>query len=104
MSLDNFNEILSISKIEEKIFKIKELYHPNLINNLSKEAYDLYLIRNSICDQLLKLLNDKDVNLEKLRSLIIAKIEESKKQLSQAKNQPEINTIKMFIEEWEKFL
>ncbi len=104
MSLDDFKEILSISKIEEKIFKIKELYHTNLIKNLSKEAYDLYLIRKSVCDQLLELLNDKDVNLEKLRSLILAKIEESKKQQSKAKNQPEINTIKMFIEEWEKFL
>ncbi|KKM04147.1 hypothetical protein LCGC14_1767180 [marine sediment metagenome] len=59
MNLDDFKEILSISKIREKIFRIKELYHPNLVKNLSKEAYDLYLIRQSICDQLLELSNKK---------------------------------------------
>ncbi len=59
MNLDDFKEILSISKIREKIFRIKELYHPNLVKNLSKEAYDLYLIRQSICDQLLELSNQK---------------------------------------------
>lgn len=104
MNLDDFKEILSISKIREKIFRIKELYHPNLVKNLSKEAYDLYLIRQSICDQLLELSNKKDINTEKVKSFIKNRIKDSKKQLNKAENRLEINSIKVVIEEWEKFL
>jgi len=104
MSLDDFKEILSISKIKEKIFRIKELYHPNLIKNLSNDAYDLYLIRQSICDQLLELSNKKDINTEKVKIFINHKIKENKKHLIKAKNQLEITSIKALIEEWENFL
>ncbi len=104
MSLNDFKEILSISAIKEKIFRITELYHPNLITNLSKQAYDLYLIRKSICDQLLKLTNEKGINLEKVKSFIKNRIKDSKKQLNKTENRLEINSIKATIEEWENFL
>jgi hypothetical protein len=104
MSLDDFKKLLSIQAIEEKIFKMKDMYHPNLIANLSKEAYDLYLIRNSIYDQLLELLKEKDIDIGKVNVFIKKKIKESEGKLKDAKNGKETETIKITIEEWKQFL
>ena len=104
MSLDNVKKLLSIQAIEQKIFKMKEMYHPNLIANLSKEAYDLYLIRKSIYDQLLALLDERDIDIVKVNDFIRNKIKESKKRLKEAKNGNEAETIKITIEEWKQFL
>ena len=104
MSLDDFKKLLSIQAIEEKIFKMKEMYHPTLIANLSKEAYDLYLIRNSIYDQLLELLKEKDIDIGKVNVFIKKKIKESEGKLKDAKNGKETETIKITIEEWKQFL
>ncbi|MFW9948237.1 MAG: hypothetical protein ACFFDX_15535, partial [Candidatus Odinarchaeota archaeon] len=83
MSLNDIDKMLSLQAIGEKIFKIKNMYHPSLIANLSKEAYDLYLIRDSICSQLLELLKEKDINIAKLNNFIKSKIGESKKKLKE---------------------
>ncbi len=79
MSLDDVKKLLSLEGIREKIFKIENMYHPNLVANLSKEMYDLYLIRNSICNQLLELLNQKDIEIDKVHDFIKEKIKNSKK-------------------------
>jgi len=104
MSLDDVKNILSIQAIEAKIFKMKEMYHPNLIANLSKEAYDLYLIRKSIYDQLLALLDEKDIDIGKITEYIKKKIEQSEKKLKETKNGNEAETLKITIEEWKQFL
>jgi len=104
MGLDDVKKLLSIKMIEEKIFKMKNMYHPNLIVNLSKEACDLYLVRNSICDQLLELLNERDIDISKINDFIKQKIAENKKRLKEAKNGEEADIIKITIEEWEQFL
>ncbi len=104
MDLDDFKDILSIKTIEEKIFKIKNMYHPNLIANLSKEAYDLYLMRMSICDQLLKVLNEKDMDFDKIKDYIKEQIAKSKERLSKVKDKIEIDSLKVLIEEWDQFL
>lgn len=104
MSLDDFKKLLSIQAIEEKIFKMKNMYHPNLIANLSKEAYDLYLIRNSIYNQLIELLDEKDIDIGKVNDFIKKKIKKSEKRLKEAKNGEEAETIKITIEEWKQFL
>ena len=104
MSLDDINKILSLQAIREKVFKIKNMYHPSLIANLSKEAYDLYLIRNSICNQLLELLKEKDIDIAKLNDFIKSKIRESKKKLKEVENEIEAKMIKITIEEWKEFL
>ena len=104
MGSDDIKKLLSIKMIEEKIFKIKDMYHPNLIMNLSKKAYDLYLIRNSICDQLLELLKERDLNISKVDGFIKQKIAENKKRLKEAKNAEEAEIIKVTIKEWEQFL
>ena len=104
MSLDGFRKLLSLEGIREKIFKIESMYHPNLIANLSKEAYDLYLIRDSICKQLLELLKEKDIDIDKIHDFIKGKIKNSKKRLKLAKNGIESEAIKATIEEWKQFL
>jgi hypothetical protein len=103
MGLDDVKKLLSFKMIEEKIFKMKNRYHPNLIANLSKEAYDLYLIRNSICDQLLELLKERDIDISKVNDFIKEKIEKNKKKLKEAKNGEEADIIKITIEEWKQF-
>ena len=104
MSLDDINKILSLQAIREKVFKIKNIYHSSLIANLSKEAYDLYLIRNSICNQLFELLKEKDIDIAKLNDFIKSKIRESKKKLKEVENEIEAKMIKITIEEWKEFL
>jgi len=104
MSLNDINKMLSLQAIGEKIFKIKNMYHPSLIANLSKEAYDLYLIRDSICNQLLELLKEKDIDISKVNAFINNKIKESTKKLKEAENEIEVETIKLTIEEWKQFL
>lgn len=104
MSLNDINKMLSLQAIGEKIFKIKNMYHPSLIANLSKEMYDLYLIRDSICNQLLELLKEKDIDINKINAFIKKRITESTKKLKEAKNEIEVETIKLTIEEWTHFL
>ena len=104
MSLDDVKKMLSLEGIREKIFKIEDMYHPNLIANLSKEMYDLYLIRDSICKQLLELLKEKDIDIERVHDFIKEKIQNSKKRLKVAKNGTEAEAIKATTEEWKQFL
>ncbi|MFX1329712.1 MAG: hypothetical protein ACFE91_16405 [Promethearchaeota archaeon] len=104
MSLNDINKMLSLQAIGEKIFKIKNINHPSLIANLSKEAYDIYLIRDSICNQLLELLKEKDIDISKVNNFIENKIKESKKKLKEAESEIEVETIKLTIEEWTQFL
>ncbi|MFX1587578.1 MAG: hypothetical protein ACFFC1_05440 [Promethearchaeota archaeon] len=104
MSLNDINKMLSLQAIGEKIFKIKNINHPSLIANLSKEAYDIYLIRDSICNQLLELLKEKEIDISKVNNFIENKIKESKKKLKEAESEIEVETIKLTIEEWTQFL
>jgi len=104
MDSEDFGNRISINKIEEKIFKIKEMYHPNLIKNLSKEAYDLYLIRKSACNELLKLTSENDIKYSKIVEYIRNKIEKNKERLKNASDQLELTLIQLTIEVWEGFL
>ncbi|MFX1296127.1 MAG: hypothetical protein ACFFD2_14920 [Promethearchaeota archaeon] len=104
MSLNDINKMLSLQAIGEKIFKIKNMYHPFLIANLSKEVYDLYLIRDSICNQLLEFLKEKDIDISNVNNFINNNIKKIKKKLSEAENEIETETIKLTIEEWQHFL
>jgi hypothetical protein len=100
----DIKNLLFIEAIEKKIFKTKSMYHPNLIANLSEEAYDLYVIRNSICDQLLELINERNIKISRVNEFIKEKIKKNKQKLKAAKNVKEVDTIKRTIEEWKQFL
>jgi hypothetical protein len=80
------------------------MYHPNLIANLSKEMYELYLIRDSICNQLLELLKENDIDIDKVHDFIKEKIKNSKKRLKIVKNGVEAEELKVTVEEWKQFL
>ena len=101
---DDLGKLISLTKIGEKIFKIKQMYHPNLIANLSKEAYDLYLIRMSICDQLLEQLDKKGITVEKIEDFVRSKVKQSRERLDKAKFETETVLIQLNIKEWEDFL
>ena len=104
MNMDDFQEILSLEGVREKIFKIKDMYHPRLIANLSKEANDIYLARKLICEDLSKLLDEKDINFGKVKDYIKDQIKKNKEQLKQIQSDDDINAIKVTIKEWEDFL
>ena len=80
------------------------MYHPKLIANLSKEANDIYLARKSICKDLLKLLDEKDINFSRVKDYIEDQIKKCNTQLKEAQNDIETNFIKTTIKEWEEFL
>jgi hypothetical protein len=104
MSKDKLDELLTLQKIEEKIFKIKNMYHPNLIANLSTKAYDLYIIRNSISNQLLEELEKENHNFQMIKNFISKKISEIEIRLKNTSNISERNFLKLSIEEWKTFL
>ena len=104
MDSEDFGNRIFINKLEEKIFKIKEMYHPNLIKNLSKEAYDLYLIRKSVCNELLKVTSEKDIKYSKIVEYIKNEIEKNKERFKNTSDQIELTLIQLTIEEWEGFL
>jgi len=97
-------KILSLEGVREKIFKIKDMYNPRLIANLSKEANDIYLTRKSIYEDLLKLLDEKDIDFIKVKDYIKDQIKKNREQLKQAQSDFDINFIKITIKEWEEFL
>ena len=104
MTDDNIKELVSLQKIEGRIFKFKSMYHPNLVANLSKEAYDLYVTRNSIGEQLLVELRKKEANLKKINQFINDKILEIEMRLKKETDQFEIDFLKMNLDEWKAFL
>ena len=104
MSPEDLGNFLLVSKVREKIFKIKEMYNPNLIKNLSKDAHDIYLIRQSICNQLLKLTNEKDIKYNKIEDFMKQKIRENKEHFKETSDQVELKLIQLTIEEWENFI
>ncbi len=104
MNSEDLGNLLLVNTVREKALKTKGIYHPNLINNLSKEAYDLYLIRESICNQILELTHEKDIKYSKIIDLIKKMIIENKNQLRQTSDKMELTLIQLTIEEWEEFL
>jgi hypothetical protein len=104
MNSKDLDNLLNIKKIEEKIFKFKTMYHPNLIANLSKEAYDLYLIRNSICEKLFKLTEKKDPKIHEIKEFIKKEIDDNNKKIKKSKDHQEISFLKLAIQEWKEFL
>jgi len=104
MNSEDLGNLVSINTVREKAQKIKGMYNPNLINHLSKEAFDLYLIRESICNQILEITNEKDNKYGKIIDFVKKKIKENKNQLKQTSDEIELTLIQQIIEEWEEFL
>ncbi|MFX1312442.1 MAG: hypothetical protein ACFFHD_07495 [Promethearchaeota archaeon] len=101
---DDFRELIFLTKIRDKAYKTKQMYNPNLISNLSKEAYDLYLIRMSICDQLLEELDKEGITVEQIKDFVKNKVNKIRERLNKAKNEIETKFIQLSIKEWENIL
>jgi hypothetical protein len=104
MSPEDFGNLVSVNKVREKILKIKERYHPNLIKNLSIDAHNLYLIRDSICNQLLSVTNENEIEYSRIEDFIKQKIKENQEKFKKTSDQTELKLIQLTIEEWEEFL
>ncbi|MBD3214659.1 MAG: hypothetical protein GF311_18760 [Candidatus Lokiarchaeota archaeon] len=104
MSEKQINDLLWREKLRKKILKLKEKYHPRLVTNLSKEAHDRYIIRDSICSQILPLLDNTEKSMDDIHQLIIKKIKERENKLTSVKNKADFELIEIAIEEWKSFL
>ncbi len=102
--MNDIGELLSLRAIKEKIFKRKSMYHPNLVANLSKEAYDIYIIRKSTREDLLRFMEDKDIDANKVLDFINDQIKKCNSQLKEAQKDIDIKSIKTKIDEWKEFL
>ncbi len=104
MDSKDLDNRLKIIKIEEKIFKFKAMYHPNLITNLSKEAYDLYLIRNLINEKLLKLTEKKEIDINAIKEFVNNEINLNNEKIRNSSNNQEINLLKLTNKEWKEVI
>jgi len=104
MSEKEIDDFLLSEKLRQKIFKFKQKYHPQLIANLSKEAYDHYLIKDSVYSQIISLLDDKAKSLHEIKDFIDEKIKEKENKLKIADNTVDIKFIRLTIIEWKAIL
>ena len=104
MNLDDFKGIFDLKGIRNKIFEIKSMYNPNLIANLSKEMYDRYEVRDSMCNDLLNLIEQIEMNNEKVKNFVEKRIKILEEKQKNAQNIEEANYLKIAIEEWKDFL
>ena len=104
MDSDDLSNLLNIKSIEEKIFKYKTMYHPNLVANLSKEAYDLYVTRSSISDKLLNIISKNRTNYDEVHNYIKNQIDLLKNKLHNSKDEQEKIDLKLAIDVWNEFL
>ena len=104
MDSDDLRNLLNIKSIEEKIFKYKTMYHPNLVANLSKEAYDLYFIRSSISDKLSNIVSKNRTNYKEVHDYIKNQIDRLSNKLKNSKDEQEKIYLKLTIDVWNEFL
>jgi len=95
------NELLSFKlKISER----QGIYNPSLVANLSKEMDEIYVIRKSVHENLLKFMEDKDIDAKKVIDFINDQIKKCNNQLKEAKNDSDIKSINTEMDEWKEFL
>jgi len=104
MKLGPFERFFDLERIRKKIFEFKSMYNPNLIANLSKEMYDRYLIRESMCNDLLQQLEKLDINKEKIKIFIEKRIKWLEEKYKNTQDVQETKYLEMAIEEWKDFL
>ncbi len=104
MKFDSFEIILDLAGIRKKNIEIKSIYNPNLIANLSIEMHDRYLIRDSICNDLLKQLEQQEINKNKIQIYIEKKIKWLEEKYKDTQDVEDAKYLQMAIEEWKNFL
>ena len=97
-------DIVSISKIGQKALDKVSNYNPNLIANLSKQAYDLYIIRKNICEEIFPIITTRKITLSKVKEHIQKKINEAQNLLDETKSEEEKELINLRIKELKDLL
>ena len=97
-------EMLAVSKIGDRALNKIAKYNPNLISNLSKEAYDLYIIRKQICEYIFSLVTDQSMTLDNLKNILHEEIKKVKDLRKQADSKEERKFLELKIGELEDYL
>lgn len=95
---------LLVSKIGQKALDKISNYNPNLIANLSKQAYDLYLIRKNICEEIFPIVTTPEITLSNVKEYIQAKINEAQILLDKTKLVEDKELLNLRIEELKDLL
>ncbi|MHA1105288.1 MAG: hypothetical protein ACTSPN_06150 [Promethearchaeota archaeon] len=104
MNKENLGEILAVSKIGDRALNKIAKYNPNLISNLSKEAYDLYIVRKQICEYIFSLVTTQGMTLDNLKKILFEKITKVKDMRKHADSEEEREFLELKIEELEDYL
>jgi len=97
-------EMLAISKIGDRALNKIAMYNPNLISNLSKEAYDLYIIRKQICEYIFSLVTAQGMTLAKIKKNLQEEINKVKVLSKNADSEEERGFLNLKIEELGDYL
>ena len=101
---ENLMEMLAVSKIGDQALNKIAMYNPNLIANLSKVGYDLYIIRKQICEYIFSLVTTKGIILENLKKKLHEEIKKVKDLRKNADSEEEREFLELKIEELEDYL
>jgi len=104
MEKNKILDILSVSKIGQKALEKVSKYNPNLIANLSKQAYDLYIIRKNICEEIFPIVTTPEITLSKVKEYIQNKINETQNLLEKTKLVEDKELLNLRIEELKDLL
>ena len=100
----NIGDLFFITYLKMKIERKLEKYNPNLVTHLSKQGYDVYLIRSKIYNEVLKVLDDNDITIEKIKEFLKEKIKQINELLKNTKNEKDIIKYNLIIEEYENLI
>ena len=92
-------DMLLVSKIGQKALNKVSNYNPNLIANLSKQAYDLYLIRKSICEEIFPIVITPEITLTEVKEYIQNKINEAQNLVEKTESVEDRELLNLRIEE-----
>ena len=104
MEKNKILDMLSVSKIGQKALDKVSRYNPNLIANLSKQAYDLYIIRKNICEEIFPIVTTPEITLSKVKEYIQNKINETQNLLEKTKLVEDKELLNLRIEELKDLL
>ena len=98
------NNALYITKLTEKAFRTIEMYNPNLVSNLSREAYDLYTVRKDVAERILAFTEKLDKNQAEVREYLKSEIKAVETLLEKEENPETRRLLEMKIGELKEYL
>jgi hypothetical protein len=97
-------DMLALSKIEYRALNKIAMYNPYLIANLSKEAYDLYVIRKEISEYIFSLITIQGMTMDKFKNKMHEEIKKVKNMQKMAESEEEKAFLELKIKELGDYL